>query len=195
MIVDVYVKSISRDFVNLLDEIKADSQVGRFIVHPRKEEALKHVQAYASEFPCLFYCAPLSLQSQCDQNCLAYFLDDPAALHPQIDKPLFVKATALSEEIKEFLITHGLRGIIMNAKERFEELSNFFVAIGPGNIQDFTPDDLGRSADRIVFQSSFPDYGFNDIRQSVRQFALATFKPEETIISAATSRSLELFQL
>ncbi len=196
MIVDVYVKSISKDFIDLLDEIKADSQVERFIVHPRKKEALEYVKAFAREVPCLFYCAPLSLQAQCDQNCLAYFLDDPSALHPQIDKPLYVKATSLSDEIKEFLITHGLKGIIMNAKELFEELSDFFVAIGPANIDYFSTADLSRqAADRIVFQSSFPDYGFDDIHESIKQFALASFKPEESIISAATIRSLELFKL
>lgn len=196
MIVDVYVKEADEAFIDDIDEIKEDSSVEIFIIHPKDETALAQVQQTAAQTMGLFYCAPLSLMQQCDGKCLAYYLDDPALLNEKIFSPLYIDADMLTPELQQQLIDQNHKGIILNATGLHEDLSNFYIAIGPGNISAFDLSVLANiSMDRIALQSAYPEHDFEDIFESVKTISSVLFRPEESIIARATRHSLSLFGL
>ena len=196
MTVDVYVKEVDEGFIEEIDEIKEESMVEIFLVHPRDESALEEVKKTASQLNGLFYCAPLSLKESCDDKCLAYYLDQISLLDESVGTPLYVNADDLTQELQSSLIQGGHKGIILNATKLYEELSDFFVAIGPSNVSRFDMAVLANaSMDKIVLQSAYPEHQFDEIFQSVKVISSALFRPEESIIARATQHSLTLFGL
>lgn len=196
MTVDVYVKEIDDAFIDDIDEIKEDTMVEIFLVHPRDSKTIEKTKAEAAKMHGLFYCAPLSLRSLCDEKCLAYYLDDPALLQDPLDKPLYVDAHSLTPELMTRLAEESYKGIILNAQELYEQLPDFFIAIGPSNVNAFDMAVLANvSMDRIVLQSAYPQHGFEEIFESVKVISSSLFRPEESIIARATLHSLTLFGL
>lgn len=196
MIVDAYVKELDNALIEDIDEIKEDSNVDIFIIHPRDETALEEIQKIVSQINGLFYCAPISLKDNCDDKCLAYFLDDISLLDATITTPLYINADDLTPELQEKLIHEDHKGIILNATQLYEGLANFFVAIGPSNVSEFDLAVLANvSMDKIVLQSAYPEHDFGDIFQSVKVISSAIFRPEESIIARATLHILTLFGL
>lgn len=196
MIVDTYVKGLDTALIEDIDEIKEDSNVDIFIIHPRDEVALQETQKIVSQINGLFYCAPLSLKESCDDKCLAYFLDDISLLDPDITAPLYINANDLTSELQKELIHQNHKGIILNATRLYEDLPNFFVAIGPSNVSEFDLAVLANvSMDKIILQSAYPEHDFEDIFNSVKVISSAIFRPEESIIARATLHTLTLFGL
>lgn len=196
MIVDAYVKGLDSALIDDIDEIKEDSNVDIFIIHPRNERTLIEVQQSISQINGFFYCAPISLKENCDDKCLAYFLDDISLLDDGISTPLYINADDLTPELQEKLIHEDHKGIILNATKLYEDLPNFFVAIGPSNVNKFDLAVLANvSMDKIVLQSAYPEHDFEDIFQSVKVISSAIFRPEESIIARATLHILTLFGL
>lgn len=196
MIVDAYVKELDSALLEDLDEIKEDSNVDIFIIHPRDETTLEEIQKIVSQINGLFYCAPISLKEKCNDKCLAYFLDDISLLDDAITTPLYINADDLTPELQEKLIHEDHKGIILNATQLYEDLANFFVAIGPSNVSEFDLAVLANvSMDKIVLQSAYPEHDFEDIFQSVKVISSTLFRPEESIIARATLHILTLFGL
>lgn len=196
MIVDAYVKEVDTALLEDIDEIKEDTNVDIFILHPRDKTALEETKKIVSQINGLFYCAPLSLKEHCDDKCLAYFLDDVALLDPDITAPLYIDANELSPELQKKLIKQNHKGIILNATKLYEDLANFFVAIGPSNVSEFDLAVLANvSMDKIILQSAYPEHDFEDIFNSVKVISSAIFRPEESIIARATLHTLTLFGL
>jgi len=194
MTVDVYVQSIDEAFLDDIDEIIEDTMVEMFIIHPRLKHEIEEVKEHAKEFNSIFYCAPLSLKDTCDERCVAYYVDDYSLLDTDISLPLFVDADTLESANKQQLIKGGFKGIILNASTLYEEMENFFVAIGPSNISAFDMAVLANaSMDTFVLQSAYPQNDFDSIFESVKQISGAMFRPEQSIISRATLHSLTLF--
>ena len=114
--------------------------------------------------------------------------------HP--DKAIYIDAEILDSELQSRLIEGGYKGIILNANTLYDGLSDFFVAIGPSNIDSFDIAVLANaSMDKIVLQSAYPEHAFEDIFTSVKQISSALFRPEESIIARATLHTLTLFGL
>jgi len=196
MTVDVFVKAIDEEFLEDIDEIKEDTMVEIFIVHPQDEASLNQVKTSAQGINGLYYCAPLSLKEHCDAKCLAYEVDDLSLLNDQIEKPLYIDASLLDADLSKTLIEQGHKGIILNATNLYDELNDFFVAIGPANIDAFDIAVLANaSMDKIVLQSSYPEHSFEAIFSTVKQISSVLFRPEESIIARATLHSLSLFGL
>jgi len=196
MTVDVYLKEINDLFIDEIDEIKEDTMVEIFIIHPRFKETLDETKGLCAKMNGLFYCAPLSLKDLCDEKCLAYYVDDISLLDASIEKPIYVDAEILDTDLQARLIEGNYKGIILNASTLYNELSAFFVAIGPSNINSFDIAVLANaSMNKIVLQSAYPEHEFEDIFTSVKQISSALFRPEESIIARATLHTLTLFSL
>ena len=196
MTVDVYVKETDEKFIEDIDEIKEDTMVEIFMVHPRDITSLQEAKKTATQVNGLFYCAPISLKESCDDKCLAYFLDDLSLLDKSISKALYVNAEDLTVQLQEELTQGGQKGIILNATNLYDNLADFFVAVGPSNIDAFDMAVLANaSMDKIVLQSAYPENDFEEIFQSVKVISSAMFRPEESIIARATLHSLKLFGL
>jgi len=193
MTVDVNVRSADAAFLDDIDEIIEETMVQMFILQPRDRDELEAAKRQANEHPPLFYCAPLTLGSETDGNCVALFVDDADALaSSQLpERPLFVDEARLDETTVRSLGGH--RGVILNATRPHDELGGFFIAIGPGNVGKFDPDSLAAlPMERIVLQSGYPEYGFDEILLAVKAVSDTMFRPDESIVAAATKSALTL---
>jgi hypothetical protein len=193
MTVDVNVLEADDTLLDDFEEIMDDTMVQLFILQPRSAEALEAAKAATSE-NALFYAAPLSLKAQGDANCVGYFLDDPVLLDDaDPETPLFIDGGALDTPLLQRLAEGGFRGIILDASAPCPELKRFYLAIGPGTVDDFDPEALAElGMDRIVLQSGYPEYGFEHIHTTAKRISDQMFRPEQSIIANATRNALTL---
>lgn len=195
MTVDVNVRAADEAFLDNIDEIIEDTMVQIFILQPRDLDELETAKEQADEYGSIFYCAPLSIYDEIDSNCVGFFVDNIHALKAveNSDKPIFVEESQLDDNMLKTLSTGTFRGIILNATTAHEELQKFYLAVGPGNVGDFDADILAKlPMERLVLQSSYPDYGFEEIFETSKAISDVMFRPDMSIIAAATKSSLEL---
>jgi len=196
MTVDVNVAQVDEAFLDDIDEIKEDTLIQIFIVHPKNLEELETVQESADDNSEIFYSIPLTLQSQADANCKAYFVDDEAALLAlsNADKPLFIQAIMINDTVIEKLLALDAKGIIINPTTTYEALPNFYLSIGANNVSGFDHEVLAKlDMDDLVLESSYPAHPFEIIEETAKVISNAMFRPEQSIIAHATTSSLKLF--
>jgi hypothetical protein len=194
MTVDVNVLEADESFLEEIDEIIEETMVQLFILQPRDQEALESAKAAAQEHTAIFYAAPLGLRHDADENCVGLFVDRPDLLKElEITKPLFVDASQLDGELAALLNATPCKGIVLNATEVHEGLERFLFAIGPDTVDAFGTEKLSAvTMDRIVLQSGYPGYGFEQIHATAKRISDATFRPEQSIIANATRNALML---
>ncbi len=193
MTVDVYVRSGDAAFLDDIDEIIEETMVQMFILQPRDLDELETAKEQADEHNPIFYCAPLTLRDEIDGNCVAFFVDDADALSAAPEKPLFVEESQLDGTMVDVLAEGAFRGIILNATYAHEGLKDFYLGIGPGTVGKFDPDTLAKlPMERLVMQSGYPEYGFEAISETAKRISDIMFRPDQSIIAAATKSSLTL---
>jgi hypothetical protein len=194
MTVDVNVLEADENLLEEIDEIMEETMVQLFILQPRTADQLASAKAAAQEHTALFYAAPLSLRHDADENCVGFFVDRPELLYElEITKPLFVDETQLDGKLLALLRATHPKGIVLNATKVHEGLERFLFAIGPGSVDAFDAEELaGLSMDRIVLQSGYPGYGFEQIHATARCISDAMLRPEQSIIANATRNALML---
>jgi hypothetical protein len=191
MTVDVNVLEADATLLEAIDEIMEDTMVQMFILQPRSPVALEAAKEAAQEETALFYVAPLSLRHEADEKCVGYFVDAPNLLRGEIDKPLFVDESQLDGSAVTLL--QGKKGIVLNATKVHDGMEDFYLAIGPGTVDAFDPEALaGLTMDRIVLQSGYPGYGFEQIHTTAKRISDTMFRPEQSIIANATRSALTL---
>lgn len=196
MTIDVNVHYADKEFLDDIDEIIEDTMVQIFILHPKDKAELERAQEQANEHNPLFYAAPLSLLDHIDSNCVALHVDslDTLLASQHIQKPLFIKASILDRGMLEILKQKDYCGVILDATELYEELEKFHISIGPDNIEKFDPSILEKlSMQKIVLHSAYPDYGFDEIFETSKKISDIIFRPDPSIIAAATQNTLHLF--
>jgi len=171
--------------------------VQMFILHPQTLCDIQETKEIAEGYGSIFYSLPLHLShlsNEADGNCVAFSIscEEDCTLLPACEKPIVVDESYLSESVVELL--RACRGIILNATGEHENLSNFYLAMGIGNVGAFDSETLSKmSMDRIVLQSTYPTHGFDEMMDCVKVISNAMFRPEQSIIARATKSSLELF--
>jgi len=196
MTIDVHVPGVDEEFLDDIDEIMEDTMVQMFILHPKNSQELERAKEQADEHNQIFYCAPLTLASEADNNCVAFFLENKSLLknNPNLEKALYIDAKNIDEELTDLLIQNNYRGIILNATETYDALKNFFISIGPKNIKKFKPEVLEKlPMSSIVLESGYPDFGFDEIFKNSKLISDIIFRPDPSIIAEATRNSLILF--
>ena len=195
MTIDVNVKATTDDFLDDIDEIIEETMIQMFFLQPEDEAALEKAKEDAGEYSALFYAAPLALGLQNDANCIGYRVRSAEELNdaPAINKPLFVDEADLNDALQALLRERNAQGVILNATHAHDALENFYVAIGPSNVEAFDHDVLAAiSMDKIMLQSGFPDNDFEEIMPAVKTISNAMFRPEQSIIARATKHALAL---
>ena len=195
MTIDVNVKTANDDFLDEIDEIIEDTMIQMFFLQPEDEAALEKAKEEAEEYSALFYAAPLPLAAQADANCVGYRVKSAEELKeaPAPGKPLFVDEADLDDALRALLVERAEHGVILNATHAYDDLENFYVAIGPANVEAFAPEVLAAlSMDKIMLQSGYPDHGFDEIFPAVKTISNAMFRPEQSIIARATKHALAL---
>lgn len=198
MTIDVNVKAIDEEFLEEYDEIIEDTMIQIFVLHPKSKVELSEVQSKAKSFPAIFYTASVDLLEHIDKNCVALqirTLKDIDVIIP-VQKPYVIEEALINDEMSAALSKIEKGGIILNASKEHKDIANTFVSLGPGQIEDFEPDALQKlDMDRIVLQSSYPDYSFDEIQGVIKMISDTMFRPEQSIIARATKNSLTLFGL
>lgn len=198
MTIDVNVQSADEAFLEDIDEIIEDTMVQIFVLQPKDIDALTIAKEHARRYDQIFYVSALGLREQCDDNCVGYRIDSLDELQDgtNIDKVLFVDESLLEGTMIERLKDAKRNVIVMNATQTHDGLDGSFIAIGPNNVKAFGANALASiSMDRIVLQSAYPDFDFDEIFTSVQRISDVLFRPEQSIIARATKSSLRLFGL
>lgn len=194
MTIDVNLCRADENFLENLDDIMEESMVQMFILHPSNPSEIEETKALAEEYESIFYSLPLHLHHEADGNCVAFsFMSDAdSPFLATSEKPIVIDESQLSESVAASL--GECRGIILNATREYENLSGFYLAIGPGNVGAFDTEVLAKmNMDKILLQSTYPTHGFDEIMEGVKVISNAMFRPEQSIIARATKSSLELF--
>ena len=194
MTIDVNLYRADEDFFENLDDIMEDSMVQMFILHPQTLSDIQETKVIAEEYGSIFYSLPLHLRNEADGNCVAFSIscEEDCTLLSTCEKPIMVDESYLSASVVASL--GSCRGIVLNATGEHESLSNFYLAMGVGNVGAFDSECLSKmSMDRIVLQSTYPEHEFDEMMDCVKVISNAMFRPEQSIIARATKSSLELF--
>ncbi|MEA1919681.1 MAG: hypothetical protein U9N52_07570 [Campylobacterota bacterium] len=192
MTVDVNVTKIDEAMLEDIDEIMEDTMIQMFITHPKTAEAIEEIQEIAEEYTSIFYSVPVALAEMADANCVAYSLTCKEEF-TKCDKPLFVDEADLNEALISTLTIKECQGIIINATKPHDELSNFFISIGPDTIESFDATLLNKvSMNQLVLQSHYPNHGFETIFETVKKISDAMYRPDQSIIAEATKNTLVL---
>lgn len=195
MTIDVNLEKTTEDFLEDIDEIIEDTMIQMFFLQPKNEEELEKAQEDANEYNSIFYAVPLSLKDKSDANCIGYKVESISQLQevPAHEKPLFIDESIINDEMLALLASRKEQGIILNATHAYDTLENYFIAIGPENIENFDTEVLASlSMDKVVLQSGFPNSDFDEIYATVKKISDALFRPEQSIIARATKHTLEL---
>lgn len=196
MTIDVWIERADEAFLDEIDEIIEDTMVQIFILHPKDEDELHKAKAQAQEHNPIFYCAPAALCDKIDAKCVAFFVNSVEELQriEKLGKPLFINAYDLDEKMRFALTQNGHRGVVLNALQSYEELEKFSISIGPDNIEAFEKPMLEKlPMERIVMHSGYPGYGFEEIFETSKKISDVIFRPDPSIIAAATKNTLSLF--
>jgi hypothetical protein len=193
MTIDVNLYRADEEFIDNIDEIIEESMGQIFILHPSSVLEINEIKELADEYESIFYSVPLHLRSEADSRCVAYSIKDERDIALLMgDKSIMIDESVLTESLIASLGEY--RGIILNATQEYPSLPNFLLAIGTGNVGMFDIESLNKmSMDRIVLQSTYPEYGFEGITSAVKVISDAMLRPEQSIIARATKSSLELF--
>jgi len=194
MIIDVNVSECDDAFVENIEDIIEDTMVQMFVLHPKDEKSLQKVQKLSSKYNYVFYSVTSELMDQADHKCVGVFISKPSELKSIEDHVVIVDETNLDTTMKRELVIH--KGIILNATKAHDDLVNFYVSVGPGNVDEFDKSELkDLEMDKIVLQSNYPKYDFDDIYTSAEVISAATFRSEMSIAAEATKNTMKLFSL
>ena len=193
MTIDVNLCRADEIFLADIEEIMEDTMVQMFILHPKSISEIEETQEIANEYESIFYSVPLSLQDNAGSKCVAYSITSEAeSMLLSIEKPIVIDAELLNNTM--IMKLSGSRGIILNPTQEYTALEGFYLAMGIGNVRACETEVLAQmSMDKIVFQSTYPSHGFDDIMECVKVISNAMFRPEQSIIARATKSSLEMF--
>jgi len=194
MIVDVNVSECDDAFLKNIEEIIEDTMVQMFVLHPKDEQSLKKVQKLTEDHKFIFYTVPTKLIDKADQKCVGVSISSYIELENMQDYVIMVDEANLDNEMKRVLMIH--KGIILNATKPHDELKNFYISIGPGNVDNFDRKALKNlPMDKIVLQSNYPKHEFDDIYTSTEVISAITFRSEMSIAAEATKNAMKLFAL
>lgn len=198
MTIDVNVQYADEAFLEDIDEIIEETMIQLFILQPKDIDQLDIAKAVAKTHAPIFYVCPLSLRTHRDEKCVGYHVESADALQDisEIDKVLFVDESRLDDTMIARLSTTQQPVVVMDATHTHDDLQRSFIAIGPNNIDSFEADALASmDMDRMVLQSAYPDFDFDEIHTTVKQISDILLRPEQSIIARATKSSLGLFDL
>jgi len=198
MTVDFCLQDIDDEFLDEIDEIMEDTMIQIFVVHVTDREVLERIKKSAKNLNALYYAVTVDLQEDIDENCIGYIVEDETSLSKlkESDKAILVEENSLSEAFVSTLKENSYKGIIFNATHLHEELENFYLSLGAKNISKIEPTSLEKiSMDSIVLQSTYPEFSFESITDTVKVISDTLFRPEQSIIARATKSSLNLLNL
>lgn len=196
MTIDVNVLNADEAFLDDIDEVIEDTMVQIFLLRSSNESELESVKAKAARHNALFYYAPIALREKTDSKCLAFLVQNKQELQLDCDKPIYIDAEILNENAIASLKASKQKGVILNATKTYPELENFYICLTNKNVGIFEEGLIEKlPLERLVLSSDYPEYGFEEIFTLSKKISDKNFRPDPSIIAAATKNCLNLFQL
>ena len=197
MVLDMNIElsGIDEEFLDNLAELIEDTRVEYFIINPRSKEDLEKTQELCEEFERFKYTLPLEFKNQKDKNCVALRITKPDELNLVENLPLVIDSHNLNDEFINILNNSGIKGVILNAKESDNRLTNFAYSISHDSLKDWTKKGItDTDYNRIALQSDYPKYSYDELFDGLlKDISDLTFRAEQTIAAGGTRTILKFF--
>lgn len=197
MILDmnIQLKGIDEEFLEELDELIEDTRVEYFIINPTTKEELETTQNLCNESQRFKYTLPVEFIELQDQNCVALKIKDLSAIDTEL--PLVIDSNDLNDTIIESLNTKGLKGIVLNAREKDLVLENFIYSISQSSLKEWSQKGIkDTDYNKLALQSDYPDQSYDEFLDvMLKEISDLTFRAEQTIAAGGTRSLLKAFKL
>lgn len=197
MVLDMNIElsGINEEFLDNLAELIEDTRVEYFIINPRSKEDLEKTQELCEEFERFKYTLPLEFKNQKDKNCVALRITKPDELNLVENLPLVIDSHNLNDEFINILNNSGIKGVILNAKESDNRLTNFAYSVSHDSLKDWTKKGItDTDYNRIALQSDYPKYSYDELFDGLlKDISDLTFRAEQTIAAGGTRTILKFF--
>lgn len=199
MILDMNIKldGIDEEFLEELDELIEDTRVEYFIINPLTKEELEETQKLCSKIERFKYTLPITLKDKKDKNCVAMRVLQIEELSLIQNMPVVIDSNDLNDNFIDALNDSGVKGVVLNTKERDNRLINFTYAISHNSLNEWSKFSITETDyNKLALQSDYPTHSYDELIDGLlKDISDLTFRAEQTIAAAGTRTILRTFGL
>lgn len=197
MVLDMNIElsGIDEEFLENFAELIEDTRVEYFIINPRSKEDLQRTQQLCEEFERFKYTIPVEFQTLKDENCVAIRIAKVQELALVDSLPLVIKSVNLNDEFIDVLNKSEIKGVILDAKESDNRLTNFAYSISHDSLNNWTKKGItDTDYNKIALQSDYPKYSYDELFDVLlKNISDLTFRAEQSIAAGGTRTVLKIF--
>ena len=197
MVLDMNIElaGIDEEFLENFAELIEDTRVEYFIINPRSKEDLQRTQELSEEFERFKYTLPIEFKDLKDENCVAMRITKAQELTLVEDMPVVIDSNDLNNEFIDELNKSGIKGVILDAKESDNRLTNFAYSVSHDSLNNWTKKGItDTDYNKIALQSDYPKYSYDELFDVLlKNISDLTFRAEQTIAAGGTRTILKFF--
>ena len=197
MVLDMNIElaGIDEEFLENFAELIEDTRVEYFIINPRSKEDLQRTQELALEYERFKYTLPIEFKDLKDENCVAMRITKAQELALVEDIPVVIDSNDLNDEFIDELNKSGIKGVILDAKESDNRLTNFAYSVSHDSLNNWTKKGItDTDYNRIALQSDYPKYSYDELFDVLlKNISDLTFRAEQSIAAGGTRTVLKTF--
>lgn len=193
MVLDMNIKlsGIDEEFLENFAELIEDTRVEYFIINPKTKEDLQKTQELCKEFERFKYTIPVEFQALKDKNCVAIRITKVQELALVDSLPLVIESINLNDEFIDVLNKSEIKGVILDAKESDNRLTNFAYSVSHDSLNNWTKEGITNTDyNKIALQSYSYDELFDVLLKNISDL---TFRAEQSIAAGGTRTILKTF--
>ena len=197
MVLDMNIElsGIDEEFLENFAELIEDTRVEYFIINPKTIEDLEKTQKLCEEFERFKYTLPIEFIDKKDKNCVALRITKLDELVFVKDLPLVIESDNLNDKFIDELNSSKIKGVILNAKESDNKLTNFAYSVSRDSLKHWTKKGItDTDYNKIALQSDYPKYSYDELFDVLlKDISDLTFRAEQSIASGGTRTVLKIF--
>lgn len=197
MVLDMNIElaGIDEEFLENFAELIEDTRVEYFIINPRSKEDLQRTQELALEYERFKYTLPIEFKDLKDENCVAMRISKAQELPLVEDMPVVIDSNDLNDEFIDELNKSGIKGVILDAKESDNRLTNFAYSVSHDSLNNWTKKGItDTDYNRMALQSDYPEYSYDELFDVLlKNISDLTFRAEQSIAAGGTRTVLKIF--
>jgi len=199
MILDMNINlnGINEEFLEDLDELIEETRVEYFIINPMTKEEVERTQVICKESQRFKYTIPIEFKDIQDENCVALRITQSAEITLLQGMPVVINSDDLNKSFIEHLNSEGIKGVVLNAQERDNQLINFIYSISHSSLKNWTKKGItDTDYNKLALQSDYPTYTYDELLDGLlKDISDLTFRAEQTIAAGGTRTALRTFGL
>lgn len=197
MVLDMNIKlsGIDEEFLENFAELIEDTRVEYFIINPKTKEDLQKTQQLCEEFERFKYTIPVEFQALKDKNCVAITITKVQELALIDSLPLVIESVNLNDEFIDVLNKSEIKGVILDAKQSDNRLTNFAYSVSHDSLNNWTKKGItDTDYNKIALQSDYPNYSYDELFDVLlKNISDLTFRAEQSIAAGGTRTILKTF--